>query len=361
MHADGVAFPKRISLLRSRLSSLAVDALLLLDMKNVRYLTGFTGSDGVLVVSESTVCLMVDGRYTTQAKEEAAGVDIYEYRDKIDGVVDIVTDRNYMVVGFESAAMSVDVYERLRSRLAHAILRPLSEELSDLRSVKDGEEVELLRKAAAIAAAALEGCRHLIKPGVRERDFSLDLEFAMRRGGAQETSFPTIVASGEHSALPHATPGYRQFARGDMLVIDFGAVCDGYRSDETWTCVLTEATQRQRDIYEIVRQAHDRAVDAIRAGVRCAEIDRIARDCIEDRGLGAYFSHGTGHGVGLDVHEAPRLAAKSEQTLVEGMVVTVEPGVYIPGLWGVRLEDMVLVKEDSGEVLTKMSKEFTII
>lgn len=361
MHGNASAALRRLSLLRSRFASWAVEAVLLLDMKNIRYLTGFTGSDGVLLVFEGSACLMVDGRYTTQARSEAAGIALHEYRDKIDGIAEVVMDGNATVIGFESTAMSVDMHGRLRGRLDRIELKPLANELADVRSIKDAEEVALMRKAASIASDALLACRHLIKPGVREKDFALELEFVMRRGGAQEMSFPTIVAAGEHSALPHATPGCREFARGDMLVVDFGAVHAGYHSDETWTCVLAAAGEQQQEVYGIVRQAHDRAIEAIRAGVPCAEIDRIARDCIEDGGLGSYFSHGTGHGVGLDVHEAPRLAAKSDRILEEGMVVTVEPGVYIPGLWGVRIEDMVLVKADGSEVLTNISKELTIL
>ncbi len=190
---------------------------------------------------------------------------------------------------------------------------------------------------------------------------ALELEYRMRRNGAGGVSFPTIVASGINSTLPHASPGTRTLAPGDVVVIDFGAIYEGYHSDETCTFVLCHASSRQKEVYDIVREAHDRALAAVKAGIPCCEIDRIARDCIKEGGLGQFFSHGTGHGIGLDVHESPRIAAPSKAILEAGMVITIEPGVYIPGLWGIRIEDMVLVTKDGCEVLTKVDKGFTLL
>ena len=183
----------------------------------------------------------------------------------------------------------------------------------------------------------------------------------MRRGGAEQVSFETIVAAGPDAALPHATPGRREIADGDFVMIDYGAVFEGYHSDETCTFVVGRPTDRQRDVYRLVLTAHDRAIGAVRAGVSSGEIDRIARACLADAGLAGYFSHGTGHGVGLDVHEAPRLASGREETLQAGMVVTVEPGVYLPGVWGIRIEATVLVKEEGCEILTRTPKGLAVL
>ncbi|GAJ05933.1 unnamed protein product [marine sediment metagenome] len=183
----------------------------------------------------------------------------------------------------------------------------------------------------------------------------------MRCEGAERVSFESIVASGKNSALPHATPGFKKIEKGDFVIIDYGAVYGGYHSDETCTFVVESVTDRQKEIYSIVKDAHGRALDSVRAGVACREVDRIVRDHIEGAGFGKHFSHGTGHGVGLDVHEAPRLFTKADGSLEAGMVVTIEPGVYIPDLWGVRIEDMVLVKEDGCEVLTRIPKDLRIL
>jgi Xaa-Pro aminopeptidase len=360
MQDNDAAPRRRLTGLQARLAGFAVDALLLFDLLNIRYLTGFTGSDGVLFVLPERVFLLVDGRYTTQAKGETAA-EVHEYRDKVEGIAARVAALGVTAVGFEAPALSFELYERLRQSLAGTELKPLADELVDLRAIKDEREVELLRTAAGIASTSLQSCLALLKPGMRERDFALELEFTMRRGGAEKLSFPTIVASGPNSALPHASPGDRAFRDGDLLVIDFGAAHMGYHSDETWTCIVGAASERQTEIYGIVKEAHDRAIAAVRPGVPCAEIDRIARSCIEDRGLGEYFSHGTGHGVGLDVHEAPRVAMKSAKILAAGMVVTVEPGIYLSGEGGVRIEDMVLVTPDGGEILTKMPKDLTVM
>jgi Xaa-Pro aminopeptidase len=362
MQPDRSIFEKRRSLLSARYFEFGVEALLLFGTKNIRYLTGFTGDEAVLYLKGPVAVLIVDGRFTTQAKGEVIGTEILECRDKIEALCSILNGDDIGTAGIESAVMTVDMYNKLiDGGLGKVTLKPLAEKISEIRVIKDEGEIVRMRRAAAIAQAALLGIRDRIKPGVSEREIALELEYSMRQGGAEGVSFPTIVASGVNSALPHATPQDRRLERGDALVMDFGAVYQGYHSDETWTCFVEEAGDRQRDVYDLVGEAHDRALSAVRSGVSCSEIDRIARGCIEDGGMGAYFSHGTGHGVGLDVHEAPRLAAGSERILEAGMVITVEPGVYIPGLWGVRIEDMVLVKNDGCEVLTGMPKTLTLI
>jgi Xaa-Pro aminopeptidase len=358
----------RVERIRARMPLWSVQALLFLDMKNIRYLTGFTGSDGALYIGSDCRILLVDGRYITQARAEAGGFEVRLYQGKMDGLVEVMgTDLKSVptqgcgVIGFEAETMTVATWTALKERLPGLTFRPLRQELEALRAVKDEEEIARIREAAAIAAHALNAVLERIRPGMTEREIAADLDDAIRRGGAQDASFPTIVASGENSALPHARPQNRTVRAGDLITIDFGAVFDGYRSDETCTVALGRADARQEQVYQVVKDAHDRAMEAIRAGVACRAIDAVARNWIDKQGFGESFTHGTGHGVGLDVHEYPRLAAQSEAVLEAGMVVTVEPGVYLPGLWGVRIEDLVVVQQDGCEVLSKISKEFRII
>jgi Xaa-Pro aminopeptidase len=361
MHHESSAPPERMARVRLTIRELGIDALLLLDMKNIRYLTGFTGSDGALVIGEKQETLLVDGRYTNQARKEVEGCHVCEYKEKTDGIVTILSDCGLRSVGFESQAMNVSTYLNLTEKLSGLKLNPLSDEIAALRAVKDEKEIEHIKRAAEISCEALTAVRDLIKPGARETDIAIELDFQMRRRGAEQVSFPTIVASGANSAQPHAQPGLRAIKNGDMVIIDYGAVHCGYHSDETCTFAVGHRDKQQEEAYSLVKTAHDRALEAVKAGISCVEIDRIARECIETGKLGKYFTHGTGHGVGLDVHEAPRIASNSEMVLEAGMVLTIEPGVYIPDLWGVRIEDMVLVKGEGCEVLTRVSKDFTVL
>jgi Xaa-Pro aminopeptidase len=353
--------PYRISKIQSRLYTLDVEALLFLDIKNIRYLTGFTGSDGALMIGEKQKLLLVDGRYTNQAKREVAGLEVFECREKIEGIEGILSDARLQSVGFESTAMNVSTYLTLKEKLKNVTLHPMSNEIDTVRAIKDDEELSCIRKAAEISFQALTAVCDLIKPGVREKDIAIELEYQMGRFGAEQISFATIVASGENSAQPHAAPGSRKIKNGDVVMIDYGAVYGGYHSDETLTFVVGKADKKQKEVYLLVKKAHDTALESVKAGVSCKDVDRIARDCIESGNMGKYFTHGTGHGVGLDVHEAPRIATKSEDILEAGMVVTIEPGVYIPDFWGIRIEDMILVKEEGFEVLTKAPKDFTVL
>jgi Xaa-Pro aminopeptidase/Xaa-Pro dipeptidase len=339
----------------------SVQALLFLDMKNIRYLTGFSGSDGALLMGTDFRMLLVDGRYITQAGQEAPGFEIRRYAGKIEGLADVMAGLGPCAVGFEAETMSVSTWVALKERLPVPALQPLQEELEGLRSVKDGEEISKISKAASIASLAFESVLCGIAPGRTELEIAMELDHAMRRGGAQEASFQTIVASGENSSRPHARPQDRAIRAGDLITIDFGAVFDGYRSDETCTCVLGKPDARQHQVHQIVRDAHDRAIEAIRPGVSCRAIDEAARSWIEKQGYGEFFTHGTGHGVGLDVHEYPRLTIQSQAVLEAGMVVTVEPGIYLPGLWGIRIEDLVVVQQDGCAILSTTPKDLIMI
>jgi Xaa-Pro aminopeptidase/Xaa-Pro dipeptidase len=349
MHDDRIVYTKRCERLR-RLAE--ADHLLIINETNIRYLTGFTGGDGALLVGPDWMILLVDGRYTTQASLETTGIEIVEFKVRADGIASVLQRKGIRFLGFESLAVSYGEYLKLRDALPHVSLQPLSSRLDFLRALKDDEEVGEIKKAIKIAEKALTDLRSFIKPGVTEADLAVELDYRMRRGGAGNLSFDTIAASGPNAALPHATPGNRRVAEGDFVLIDYGAVYNGYHSDETRMFCVGSPSPRQREAYNAVLEAHDRAIAAIREGVACGEIDRIARSFLEHNGLGKYFTHGTGHGVGLDVHEAPRLSTGREDLLEAGMVVTVEPGVYFPGEWGIRIEDMALVAKDGCEVLT---------
>jgi len=356
------AYQSRLSRLRSSLfPSSAIQTLILCDLYNIHYLTGFTGSDGVLIIRPQTATLLVDGRYLTQAREEVQVVDFYLYQDKVDGIETVLDMKAGETIGFEASAVSYEFYLRLSDRLGKDRLKPLSEELSSLRAVKEREEVSCIRRAAELSGEVLDAALQTIRPGMRERDLALEIDFGARRAGVERMAFETIVASGVNAALPHARPGSKILEHGDLIVVDYGVVSEGYCSDETCTFCLGFADDRKREIYARVKEAHDRAMEAVRSGVHCRQIDRIARSVLAKYGLDVYFSHGTGHGVGLEVHEAPRVSTNSDTVLIEGMVVTIEPGVYLPGQWGIRIEDTVLVRDDGFEVLTKMPKDLIIL
>lgn len=355
MRYDPSLFSERVR--RLRLASAETDALLILNGRNIRYLTGFTGSDGALMAGSDWLTLLVDGRYITQAQAEVRNAEIFEFRKRADGIAEVARHHGVGSIGFESSVFTVAEHLRLKESLPEICLQPFSGDFELLRAVKDAEEIGCIREAARIAAEAFASVRGMIRPGVSEKEIAVELEYRICRCGAQRVAFETIVATGANSALPHATPSKRAIADGDCVKIDYGAVFGGYHSDETCTLLVGRASERQREVYRHVLEAHDRAINAVRSGISCGEIDHIARSYLNEAGLGDFFSHGTGHGVGLDVHEAPRLASGREEILQAGMVVTIEPGVYFPGLWGIRIEDTVLVTEKDCEILTPTPKD----
>lgn len=360
MQRENDIYLARKSLISRILSACKIDGLIFFDMLNIRYLSGFTGSDGVLMISENRTVLLVDGRYVTQAKSEAVDVEIIEYKDKIKAIVEVVQESSLKYIGFEAASIVVQMYNQIQLELPGQEFVPLVNELKMLRAYKDEAEISLMRKAAEISSAAILVLSREIKAGCSEKDLALQLEIIARQSGADQLAFETIFAFGENSALPHATPTDRKLKRGDFIVVDFGIKYKGYCSDETCTFVFQDLTDEQKNVYQLVKKAHDQAIDAVKAGVPTYEIDRCVRN-IFGKKYEKYFSHGTGHGVGLEVHEAPRLTPNSQDILEERMVVTVEPGLYFPGRWGVRIEDTILVKKNSCEKLTKMDKELIII
>jgi len=351
----------RYEALRRHLATWGVDGVLFFDLTVNRYFSGFTGSDGVLYVNGRNAVLLVDGRYTTQAKEESQGASVFEYAEKMRGISRIVSETGDGAVAFDAAHLSYDGYMKLVSALPDITFTPITDEIDGLRAVKDDDEIELLRKAAHVAALSLTETLRNIAPGMRETEIADRLDVSMKAHGGERPSFDTIVASGSRSALPHARPTTRAVERGDFIIIDYGTVVGGYHSDETCTVAVGGATEEMRRLYSVVKDAHDRAIGTVRDGVAAREVDRTAREYIAGNGCGDYFVHGTGHGVGLDVHEYPRLSLTSTATLEAGMVITVEPGVYVPNRWGIRIEDTIVVERDGCSFITEMPKDLTIV
>ena len=343
-----------------------LDALLVREPANLRWLTGFTGTNGLAVVDagpDGRRTFVTDFRYVERAAEEVG--EAFERRegerDLLDGLGDVLPDRRPLRLGFDDAHLSVRDHRRLGEALEGVELVAAGGLVEALRAVKDAREVAAIRAAAALADEALRAALDGGLAGRSERDFALALEDEMRRRGAQSPSFPSIVAAGPHSALPHAEPRDVAIPAGTLVVVDWGAQLDGYCSDCTRTFATGELDAETEEVYEVVRRAQASALSAVRAGPTGREVDAVAREAIAQAGYGERFGHGLGHGVGLEVHEEPRLSKASDAPLQAGNVVTVEPGVYLPGKFGVRIEDLVVVTDDGTEVLSSYPKELTRI
>jgi len=348
----------RTSALRVLLSEHGLDALLLTGSANLRYFTGFTGTTGALVVTAREKIFLTDSRYTVQAKEEIEVDQQREYAVQVEGIIAALDDCAAIKVGYEAEILTCAVFQRLQAVSDRRLeWIGLDRSMSVLRGIKDNDEIAALERAAHLSAAAFEQIIPLLRPGITEREIALSLEFAMRRLGGDEKSFDLIVASGERGALPHGAASDRLLCAGEFVTIDFGLRLDGYCSDETVTIALGKVSPELECVYDTVFQAQQQAILAIRPGVPLKEIDAVARNIIAKAGYGSFFGHGLGHGVGLMVHEYPTLSPRSDDAAKAGMVFTVEPGVYLPGKGGVRLEDMVVVTPDGCRKLTCIPKK----
>ena len=351
----------RLRALAEALQTAHLDGVLLSSIPNVRYLTGFTGSNALLFVSVRAEALLVtDFRYQTQVAEEVgdlARVSI-EPQSLWTGLWQLLPQLAHVkVVGFESAHLAHRDFARLLEQSERWQWRPTTDLVESLRERKDAAEVAAIRAAAAIAEDALERTLHHVRAGMTELAVAGVLERHLREAGSEAYPFETIVASGPRSALPHARASAREIVRGDLLLIDFGAQWGGYCADVTRTVVVGEATAEQRAIYDIVRGANQAAIAGVRAGMRGRDADALARSYIEQRGWGPAFGHSLGHGLGLEVHEAPRLSRAADAALPAGAVVTIEPGIYRPGWGGVRIEDDVHLAPAGPELLTHFTRE----
>jgi Xaa-Pro aminopeptidase len=358
MPNDGHAYTEaRRHALRGLLAHADLSALLVTKPVNVRYLTGFTGSYGALLLLHDRTLFFTDGRYRQQAATEVPGAEVVLAPGDLIGAVGGVLRSGGNDLGFEPAGLTWSEGQRLRSGLPGQAVLPAPPLVEELREVKDERELAAMREAARLGGEALEGLLPALREGVTERRVAIELELAMRRLGADGLAFDTIVAFGEQAAEPHHHPGDRPLRPGDWVTLDFGGRVDGYCADMTRTVVLGRASQRQRDLYELVRGAQEAGLDCLQAGVPAGEIDRACRQPIAEAGLGDSFPHPTGHGIGLEIHEAPRLRAGSRARVAAGSPVTVEPGVYLPGFGGVRIEDLAVARPGGRELLTTTPKE----
>ena len=336
-----------------------LDQLFVSDLVNVRYLTGFTGTNGACLVGADELIFFTDFRYTERAKDEVAPE--WERPEAERELVPQIAARMSGRVGFEDAKLSVRQLARLEAAIGDDVgLVPAGDLVEQLRVVKEPDELERIAAAAELTDGVYEWAMERGLAGRTERDVARACEARLRELGA-EPSFPPIVAAAENGALPHAEPGEREIGAGELVVFDMGALLDGYCSDCTRTFATGEVGDEGREIYELVQRAQAAALEAVRPGASGMEVDAVAREIISEAGHGDHFGHGLGHGVGLEVHEGPRLATTSEDELQEGNVVTVEPGVYLPGRLGVRIEDLVVVTGDGYRNLSGLSKDLRIV
>ena len=343
------------------LAECGLDALIFFARENLRYLCGFTGSDGVLIVAAGQVLFLTDSRYTTQARAQVAADRVVEYRIQSEGIAAALREAGAQRIGFEASLAYGKVTDLCDKGASDWEWRALREELEALRLTKEEAEGAAVEAAARLNALAFAEVLPQIGPGVVERDLALALEFALKRLGAEEKAFDFIVASGVRGALPHGVASDKRLEAGELVTIDFGCRVAGYHADETVTVAIGEVADDLRRIFDTVYAAHGKAVAAVMPGVPLAEIDRMAREHITAAGFGEFFGHGLGHGVGLEVHEAPVLSPRSKAIAREGMIFTVEPGIYLPGKGGVRIEDTILVTAAGARVLTRIPKEFRTI
>jgi len=364
---------ERLANFRENMGTMGVEAFLVSIEENRHYLSGFTGGDGqfdetagILIITADKAYLVTDGRYVTQAKNETHGFEVVRYTKSVfETIVAILKDQPVQQLAFEEERLSVGQHQQLLESVKKADSRitvmASKSVATQLRACKDNSELSQTRRAIAVAEMAFEAILTEIQPGMTEKAVAWRMEQLMREAGADGLSFPVIVAAGPDSALPHAIPSDRPVKEGEPLLLDWGARKTGYCSDTSRTIILGMADQQFEDIYTTVREAQAMAQAAMKPGVACRKVDRIARDYIASKGYGDYFSHGLGHGTGLAIHEAPRLSPISDAVLAPGMICTVEPGIYLPDWGGVRLENQVVVTENGIEQLTRLGVDNYVV
>ncbi|MHC1750363.1 MAG: M24 family metallopeptidase [Cellulosilyticaceae bacterium] len=355
-----------IQRLLNHMEALKIDVMLINNLYNVRYMSGFAGSNGMLYIAKDKQLLITDFRYIEQAQKQAPGYEIVNQGN--DGLIKTamkIAEKNHVrYIGFESDHTNYSTFLELKAYDTFKFV-PTKNVIEEFRRVKTAEEIDKLRKAESIGDLAFSHIISLVtleyKNGLTENDIALELERVMRKNGASGTSFASIVAAGAKSSLCHAVPGNEILSHGDLVVMDFGCIYEGYCSDMTRTIAIESVSSKQKEIYDTVLNAQLVALEAIRPGKTGHEIDKVARDFIKEAGYGEYFGHGLGHATGLEIHENPRFSMTDQTILEPGMVITVEPGIYVPNLGGVRIEDLVVITENGIENLTKSPKEMIII
>lgn len=338
---------------------------LITSQPNIRYYSGFTGSVGILIARDRTSTLIVDGRYTEQAKSEVKkSIKVAQApigTDPWDFAIALIKKDKIISIGYEEDKVDVATFNKISDKLPKLKFVSISKEIRSDRMVKSKSEIDIIAKAALIADLTYDCIIHIIRSGMTELDISAHIDFLIKTFKGEGPAFDTLVSSGVLSSYPHGKPTDREVKQGCLLVLDFGARYKGYNSDMTRMLSLGEPSKKKTKIYNAVLKAQEAAISKVRDGIASSSVDQAAREVLKKEKLSKYFTHGTGHGIGLQVHEAPRVSLKSKDILKEGMVITIEPGVYIAGLGGFRIEDMVLVKKSGCEVLTKSSKDLKVI
>jgi Xaa-Pro aminopeptidase len=346
--------------LRRALRKAGAGALLVTDFTNVTYLTGFTGDDSYVLLRSDGEVVLSDPRYTTQLGEECPGVDLHirpPGTKMLEALVKVLKSSKVGRLGIEAESMSVALRDQIAGEMPRMEIVPTSGLVEELREIKDKDEIAQIRQAVRYAEKAFGVLRATLQPEKTEKQVTDELEHQMRLFGAKDRAFPSIVGVGARAALPHAVPGDRRIGESDFVLVDWGARGGLYNSDLTRVLVTGRISPKFKRLYKVVLEAQTQAIAAIRPGAKAPHVDHIAREIIAKAGFGRYFAHGLGHGLGLQVHEAPRLAANSQGVLKPGMVMTVEPGIYLPGWGGVRIEDDVLVTRTGHELLTSAPKQ----
>jgi Xaa-Pro aminopeptidase len=353
---------KRLRKLRTLIAEKGVDALLISQPENFRYLSGFTGSSGWLLISGQNAILATDFRYVEQAKGESPEFEITQTKQELrDWLPGLVSDLGWHKLGFEANSISYEGYHKLseatETKQVNLELVPTTGIVEQLRSIKEPEELEFITKAVALTEAVFEQAKGIIRPGITEKEAAWEIEKLLRQKGSEGMPFEIIVASGPNSALPHARPTEKIIHSGEPVLIDMGARISGYCSDFSRTLFLGKADKTLQEIYNIVIKAQTAAIERVESGMDASQADQLARSVVEQAGYGDAFGHGLGHGVGLAVHEFPTLGPTSSDSLADGMVFTIEPGIYLAGKGGVRIEDMVVLESGKAKVLSKTKKD----
>ena len=352
-------FRQRQSALRSQISERRLSGLLVMHPPNWYYLAGFTGESGALLLTRRGTTLVTDGRFTTQAKQETSGIRVVIQKASLSAAVgELLKAQGRLRIGFDATQLTVAQLRGLKAAAGRKVQWIAASGLVEgLRARKEPQEIAQMRKAGALASQVVAGVFKLLKPGVRELEIAAEIEYQMRQRGASGPAFETIVAFGERSAYPHARPTARRLRKNELVVLDLGAILGHYCSDITRTVFVGRAPVRIRRWYRAVQEAQAAAVAAARMGTLCGDVDAAARGVLARYKLDSFFVHSTGHGLGLEVHEDPRVARGQKHALVSGNVITIEPGVYVPGVGGIRIEDDVAVHADRNEVLTRVPRD----
>lgn len=352
---------QKINKLRDELKDQNLDGLIITNPYNRRYISGFTGTAGIVLITPKEHIFLTDFRYMEQAAKQAVGFNVVEHKQSIiKKLAELIDARDLAKVGFEEDDLTHQTYKAYAKEI-NAELVATSGILANIRMIKTEAELEVMEQAAAISDQAYDHILSFVKAGMTEIEVSNELEFFMRKQGATSSSFDIIVASGVRSALPHGVATDKKIASGELVTLDFGALYKGYCSDMTRTFAVGEISDELRKIYDTVLEAHMRGIKGTKAGMTGKEADALTRDYIKAEGFGDYFGHGTGHGLGMEVHEGPRLSPMGEVTLQENMVVTVEPGIYVPNVGGCRIEDDIVITKDGNRSLNKAPKELIIV